>query len=167
MKIKLATKPRAGAADALNRWIRPLYATPGMRVVGVIEIAHLERTEPAPDSDREPVVTVQITGLEIGMEDQEHHLRQAMQALHLHRTAYGTLDESGHIDLSDRTIELTAGVLHAVEAARLKALVEHWGSYARKASGLSKPTTTELLHELAAIADGLQTAIYNAGDGTD
>src|SRR5258705_12591698 len=106
------------AGDAPAHPARQLYARPGARLVGILELAHVERSQPAPDTDIEPCVKVRITALEVGREEQEHHLREAMRALYLHRTASGTIDETGEVELSGRTLELTGGVLHAVEAAR-------------------------------------------------
>jgi hypothetical protein len=165
VKLKLDSKMRTAPEDVLGQLARPLYDSPGVRIVGIVELAHVERTQPAPDTDVEPSVKVQITALEIGREEQEHHLREAMRALYLHRTARGTLTESGDVELSDRTVELTAGVLHAVEAARLRAVVRHWGEYARSVTRSNKPlSNSELLHELAAVADGLDASIYGIAE---
>lgn len=161
MKLKLDSKSSTAAEDVLAQHARPLYDRPGARIVGVVELAHIERTQPAPDADAEASVKVRITALEVGRDEQEHHLREAMRALYLHRTARGTIDEAGEVELSDRTIELTGGVLHAVEAARLRTVARHWGEYARAVTKTNKPlSSSELLRELAAIADGLDAAVY-------
>lgn len=161
MKLKLDTKMSTAAEDVLGQLAHQLYDKPGARLVGVVEIAHIERTQPAPDTDAEASVKVRISSLEIGREEQEHHLREAMRALYLHRTARGTITEAGDVELSDRTIELTGGVLHAVEAARLRAVARHWGEYARSVSRSNHPlVASELLHELQTIADGLDAAVY-------
>ncbi len=164
MKIKVDSKMTTKAGEALGRYARPLYEAPGRRIVGVIELTHVERTQPAPDSDNEESVKVRVTALEIGQEEQEHLLRSAMRALHLHRTASGTLDEAGDVELSEGTLRLIDGHLHAAEAARLRTAATHWQEYARKAAQLTNPTATELLHELATIADGLSVAIYGLRD---
>jgi hypothetical protein len=168
MKLKLDSKMATGPEDVLGQLAHQLYERPGARIVGVVELAHVERTQPAPDTDAESSVKMRITALEVGREEQEHHLREAMRALFLHRTARGTIDEAGEVELSERTVELTGGVLHAVEAARLRAVVRHWGEYARAVTRSNRPpTVTELLHELTAIADGLDTAVYGlVGSGT-
>lgn len=168
MKIKLDSKMSAPAADVLSALARQLYDRRGRRIVGVVELTHDRRTQPAPDSEKEPEVTMRVTALEVGREEQEHHLREAMRALHLHRTANGTLDEANEVQLSDRTIELTAGVMHAVEAARLRAVVQHWSAYARQVTNTGKPLSiTELRHELSTLADGLHAAIYGITDPDD
>jgi len=161
VKLKLDSKMSTSAEDVLGQLARQLYDRPGARLVGVLELAHVERTQPAPDTDVEPSVKVRITALEVGRDEQEHHLREAMRALYLHRTATGTIDETGDVELSSRTLELTSGVLHAVEAARLRAVARHWGEYARSVTRSNRPlTVSELLHEVAAIADGLDAAVY-------
>lgn len=161
MKLKLDTKMSTSAEDVLAQLARQLYDKPGARLVGVVELAHVERTQPAPDTDAEASVKIRITALEVGRDEQEHHLREAMRALYLHRTASGTIDEAGEVELSKRTVELTGGVLHAVEAARLRAVVRHWGEYARAVGRASRPlTVSELLHEIAAVADGLEAAAF-------
>lgn len=153
--LQLDSKMTTAAKGAIEPLIGQLYATPGMRIVGVIELAHLERTQVAPGGDKEEKVKVRITALEIANEKQEDALRQAMRALHLHRTAYGTVTEDADVELSERTLEMTGGLLHAIEAARLRSACLHWEQYARKVLAVKEPTTTELLHELAAVADGL------------
>jgi hypothetical protein len=156
MKLKLDSKLATQAEDSLGLHARPLYDRPGARIVGVFELAHVERTQPAPDADKEASVKLRITGLEIANSEQEPHVRDAMRALFLHRTAQGTLDPEGEIELSDRTIDLTAGMLHAVEAARYRTGVRHWQEYAGNAVSQSKrPTVSDLLAELRTIRDGL------------
>jgi hypothetical protein len=152
MKIKLDTKLSTSAEGVLDELSRQVYDN----------LAHVERSQPAPDTEIEPTVKVRITSLEVGREDQEHALRDAMRALYLHRTASGTLTEDGEIELSKRTIEMTGGMLHAIEAARLRTVVRHWGEYARAVGRSNKPlTVSELLHEVVAIADGLEAAAFS------
>lgn len=157
--LKLDSKMSKTAKAALEPLIGQLYATPGMHIVGVVEFAHDERNQAAPGSDKEEWVKTRIVGLEIANEKQEDALRQAMRALHLHRTAYGTVTEDADVELSERTLELTGNLLHAIEAARLRSAALHWEQYARRVLAVKEATTTELLHELAAIADGLGAAI--------
>lgn len=168
MKIKLDSTMDPGAADVLGEIARQLYDRRGRAVVGVVELTHDRRLEPAPSSAKEREVTMKVTALELARDEQEHTLREAMRALYLHRTARGTLNEADEVELSDRTLEMAAGMLHALEAARLKAVVEHWAAIARQAGSTSKPlTTSELRHELSMIADGLNAAVHGLIDATD
>lgn len=161
--IKIEGKLGANAAASLERLAGPLYNTPGMRIVGVVELAHVERTQPAPDEDKDAVVRLAIKGLEIGREEQEHALRRALRALFLHRTAQGTLDDHGDVDLSQRTLDLLAGELHATEAARLRAALGHWQAYARQMLGRDA-TKAQQREDLATLADGLAAALALGGD---
>jgi hypothetical protein len=157
--IKLDSKLANPAADALDSLTARLYAKPGMRIVGVVELAHVERTQPAPDSDKEASVKLQIKHLEIANPQQEEAVREAQRALYLHRTAQGTLTDDGEIELSRDTIAQTGGMLHAIEAARLRATVKHWQEYATRVRHDGKLTTSQLANELATIADGLSAAL--------
>lgn len=168
MKIKIDSSMAPNAAEVLGELARQLYDRRGRAILGVVELTHDRRLEPAPDSAKEREVTMKVTALEVARDEQEHCLREAMRALYLHRTARGTLNEADEVELSDRTLELAAGMLHALEAARLKAVVEHYAALARQASATSKPLTiSELRHELGLIADGLSLAIHGLVETTD
>jgi hypothetical protein len=157
--IKLDSKMATNARDAIDPLAARLYANRTARVLGVVELAHLERMEPAPDADKEAAVKLRITHLELAGEEQEEHLRQALRALYMQRTAAGTLDPDGEILLSERTLELTAGVLHAVDAARLRVVVRHWSDYLRRVQGQPDLTVSELRHEVDTVAVGLYAAL--------
>jgi hypothetical protein len=165
--IKLDGKPSANASLALERFAQKLYSRPGMNVVGVVELRHVERTQPAPDEDKEPSVKLRVTHLELAAPEQEDAIRQAMEALYLHRSAQGTIDEAGDINLSERTIKHTGGLLHALEAARMRVAVRHWADQARRALGVQSITVTEMRHELDAIAAGLEAALSATEGGPD
>jgi hypothetical protein len=157
--VKIAGKPSAHAADAIGRHAATLYASPGKTVLGVIELKHAERMQPAPDEDKEPTVTLRVAHLEIAEADQEEALRQAMRALYIARTAQGTLDDEGEVALSERTLEMTADRLLDLEVARLVTACRHWSDYARKTINIKKLNLSEARHELENIAQGLLAAI--------
>lgn len=159
--IKLDGKPATAASDALVPWAQELYKKPGMRIVGVVELAHVERTQPAPDEDKEASVKLRISHLELaGDGQQENAVREAMRALYLHRNAQGTLTEDLDVELSKDTVRKLAGNLDATEAARRGVAIEHWATYARRVLHTANITPTELMHELKAIADGLYGALH-------
>lgn len=164
---KIESKLAASAAAGLEPWIAPLYATPGKRIIGVVELRHAERTQPAPDEDKEPKVGLRVTHLEIAHDEQEEPLRNALRALYLHRTASGTLTEDGELELTDQALRLVGDNLHALEAARLRAGMQLWRQYARNAAGLPEDsaTVTSLREELRTLADGLDAILYAASDG--
>ena len=168
--LKIDSKVSPAAADALEIHIPGVYARPGARVLAVMEMQHIERTQPAPESDSKASVKMRITHLEVPSKDQEGVIREVLRALHLHRTATGTLDEDGDIVLSDQTLKTAAGVLTAIETARLRAGLEHHAHAARHLANTSKElTASEFRHELAAIADALDAVLSRAalddGDG--
>ncbi len=157
--IKLDGKLSAQAGGSLERHAQTLYSRPGMRLVGVVELRHVERTEPAPDEDKESSVKLRISALEIANPEQEDAVRQAMEALYLHRSAYGTLDEAGDVQLAERTLTLTGGLLHALEAARMRVAVRYWADQCRRALAVDAITVTEMRHELDAVAAGLEQVL--------
>lgn len=165
--IKLDGKLSTSAGDSLALHAQELYRRPGMRLVGVVELRHAERTQPAPDEDKEPSVKLRISALELANVEQEDTLRKAMEALYVHRTAHGTLDDEGAVELSERTLKHTGDLLHAVEAARMRVGAGQWADYARRAAGVGAATVAELRHELDAVAKGLERVLRGepaAGD---
>lgn len=168
--IKLDSKVATNANDALLPHVGNLYANLGKRIVGVVELAATERSQPAPDEDKEAAVKLQIKHLEIASPEQEEPIRETLRALYTHRTAYGKLDEDGEVELSERTIADCAGRVNAIEAARLHTAVEHWGDYARQASRNGKLTAAEVRRELTTVADALHALIHpdaiRKGDAT-
>ena len=157
--LKIDGKPTATARDGIDAYIPGLYATPGKRLVGVIELEHVERVEPAPGADREASVRVRISALEIANPDQEDQLRRAQQALYLHRTAMGTLGEDGDWQLAKDTLDRCAGMLHALEAARLRAATNHARNHARRVLAVPEITVAEMRHELDQLADMLDATL--------
>lgn len=156
--VKIAGTLSANAADAMGRHAASLYATPGKRVLTVTELAHSERMQPAPDEGKAPSVTLRISSMEIAETDQEEILREVMRALYLARTAQGTLDGDGEIELSNRTLELAADRLLDLEVARMAVALRHWASQAREASGRNRLTLADAKKALDTIAAGLLAA---------
>ncbi|PZG49858.1 hypothetical protein C1I98_11115 [Spongiactinospora gelatinilytica] len=160
--LKFEGKLSAAAANALEPHIRPLYDQPGATRLGVFAIRHTERTQPAVGSDKDPLVRARIIECEVANREQEPHLREVMRALWQQRTAQGTLDDAGEIQLAERTLKSAAGVLHAVEVSRLRAGLAHWVDYAARVNANGKLTVSEMHHELDIVARGLRTLL----DGT-
>lgn len=158
--IKVDAKPSTYASESLAQHAGPLFATLGSTRMAVVELRSVERAEPAPDEDKERSVKVRISHLEVANPDQEESLRRALRALHLHRTAYGTLNEEQELELSKGTLEDTAGELSHIEAARLRALIDHWTTYGRRALNSAKLTEAEVRSEMAKALDAMRDAIY-------
>lgn len=165
-QLKFDAKVSASAQEALEPHVRPLYDQPGGRRMAIIEFAAIERTEPAPGTEKEPSVKVRITGLELPNREQEGTVREAQRFLHLQRTARGTLDDDGQLELTDSTLRLTGGMLAYLETARLRAGLEYWREYARRLVHGPDLTVTEVRHEMQALGDGL-TALLNTAAAHD
>lgn len=163
--IKLDSRIGSAAGAALEPHVPSWYRKPGVRAVGIVELAHVERVQPAPDSDKEASVKMRITHLEIPTVEQEDVIREAQRALYLQRTATGTLTDTGEIELAEQTLRLTGGQLHAIESARLRAALTHWASYAERANWDDKLTITQVRHELDTIAKGLNAALHRTANG--
>lgn len=163
-QLKFDPKVSASAQDALESHVRPVYDQPGARRLFIGEFAHIERTEPAPGTEKEPSVKVRITHLELPNREQEGAIREALRFLHLQRTARGTFDDDGQLELSDSTLRLTGGMLAYIETARLRAGLEHWREYARRLVHGPDLTVTEVRHEMQALADGLTAVLDTARD---
>ena len=81
-----------------------------------------------------------------------------MRALYTSRTAQGTLDDDGDVELSNRTLELIGDRLLDLDVARMTVACRHWADYARNVIGIKKLTLAEARHELELIAQGLLAA---------
>jgi hypothetical protein len=161
--LKIIGKPTAAAQAALEPHIARLYASPGASVMAIIEMRHVERLQPAPGSDKAASVGMKLVGCEIPGREQEGAVREAQRALYLQRTARGTLDDEGMLQLDEDTLKLTAGLLMSIECARLRAGLAHWTEYARRVvSASSKLSGTEIAHELQAVADGMAAVLSTA-----
>ncbi|MEV6791314.1 hypothetical protein AB0M87_04780 [Streptomyces sp. NPDC051320] len=165
--LRFDAKVSASALDALESHVRPVYDQPGARRLFIGEFAAIERTEPAPGTEKEPSVRVRIVGLELPNADQEGLVRDAQRYLFLQRTAHGTLDDDGQLELDDTTLRLTGGQLAYIETARLRAALGHWATYARRVVHTSNMTDSEVRHELQLVADGLTVALDGARDGEE
>lgn len=163
-KLKIQGTPGAGAQSALEPHIARIYAKPGCRVVGVLEIQHVERSQAAPESDKTDSVTVKITHLEVPTQDQEGILREVMRTLYLQRTARGTLDDEGLLTLDEQALSLAAGQLPLIDSASMRAAIHHWADYGARVNAAPKLTETELRHEIGNIVDGLRAALTGTPD---
>lgn len=166
-QMKFVARVSASAQEALEPHVRPMYDQPGSRRMAIIEFATIERTEPAPGSETEPSVKVRIMGLEVPNKEQEGAIREAQRFLHLQRTARGTLDDDGQLELSDSTLRLTGGMLAYLETARLRAGLAHWRDYAQRLVHGPDLTVTEVRHEMQALAEGLTAVLNTARDHDD
>ena len=154
--LKLDGTPGSGALAALEVHVPGIYADPGRKFVALVEFAHIERVQPAPDADKEPSVKVKMIGCEIPVGEQVDAVRSAQRALYLRRTAQGTLTEQLDVEMTERTLERLGGELAYVDAVRLAAGVNAFRRYAEDACTRAKPTMGELKADLQALRDGLR-----------
>ncbi|MDX2749587.1 hypothetical protein PV413_03530 [Streptomyces scabiei] len=166
-QLKFDAKVSASAQEALEAHVRPMYDQPGSRRMAIIEFAAIERVEPAPGTEKEPSVRVRIVGLELPNREQEGAVREAQRFLHLQRTARGTFDDDGQLELSESTLRLTGGMLAYLETARLRAGLAHWRDYAHRLVHGPDLTITEVRHEMQALAEGLTAILNTAHDHPD
>lgn len=159
MKAKIAAAISNDAQEALSRHAMAMYSTLGKRVIIIAELASTERTQIAPDEEKDVSVTLQIKQLEVAHADLETPARDAMQALYLTRTATGTLDEDDQVKLAADTVAELGRSLAMTEAARLHAGISHWLDYVRR-SRSSNLSAEAFRKELATIADGLNRVLY-------
>lgn len=111
---------------SIDRYAQRLYDNPGMAVMGVVELRHVDRVEPAEGvSEKDPRVNLRIEALEVapsgGAEDT---LREVARALYVTRTAAGTLGSDDEIQLAAQTLELAGGLVAEHEAARLRVVLD-------------------------------------------
>ncbi|MEU1596157.1 hypothetical protein ABZ468_25690 [Streptomyces sp. NPDC005708] len=163
-QLKFDARVSASAQEALEPHVRPLYGQPGGHRLALIEFAHIERTEPAPGTEKEASVKVRITHLEVPNREQEDAVREALRFLHLQRTARGTFDDDGQMELTDSTLRLTGGHLAWIESARLRAGLAHWQEYAQRLAHQNDLTLSEIRAELKALTDGLTAVLNTARD---
>jgi hypothetical protein len=163
--FKIAAKPNSGAMQALEPHISRLYDKPGLSIMAVVEFRHDQRVQVAPGSDGDQSVTVKIIGCEVASQELEGVLRESQRALYVIRTARGTIDEDGAVDLGEETLRRTGGLMHAIETARLRAGLLHWTAYiAQVVAGSGKLNSTEMAHELDNVAEGLKAVLATAGE---
>lgn len=94
MIIKMDGKLSADAVNALARHAGPMFRERGGRWMAVVELAHVERTEPGPEEEKEPSVKLRVVGIEVAPDEyRDERLREAMQNLFERRTRSGTLGE--------------------------------------------------------------------------
>lgn len=165
-KVKLDSRLGGPASASIEPIAQAIYNRPGVRLMAIVELCATERTQPAPDEDADPSVKLTIKALELAREGQHDELvRKAMQALNLQRTAYGKLGEDYEIELSEQTLEHTAGLLQGVEVSRLRVLASHWGEYAARCGRMEEVTVAQLQNELQTVGKALLSALrWESGD---
>lgn len=150
---------RGAVGDAIDAQISKLRAKPGCRVVGVVEIERHQINQPD-DAETEPTVLLRLSQLELAKStDQEELLRQAMLALHLHRTAGGTLTEAADISLAQDTLDKLPEKVSVYESARLHAAFSYAADRVAGLAANNKHNDGELRRELKKLSAQLSAAL--------
>lgn len=150
--ISFSGRLNADPLHALQSQLGRLRAQPGCKLMGVVEIERYQINQPD-DSEAEPTVLLRISDLEIAKGEQDALLRQSMVALHLHRTAGGTLTEDADVELAQNTLDKLPDLVSTFESARLRAAFE---ALVDRVTGLAKNTRHndgDLRRELKKLAD--------------
>ncbi|MER5769576.1 hypothetical protein [Streptomyces sp. NPDC001985] len=93
--IKFDSKVLTDVAEALEPHATEMFRQRRGRWMAVVELAHVERTEPGPDEDKAPAVKVRITSIEVaGDEISGGRLRGIQREMYDRRTSSGTLFQS-------------------------------------------------------------------------
>ena len=161
MEIKIEGKLNSSATEALADHAKALYDKPSTRV-GIVELRSDYNVAPNPGSEKKAAVVCRINLLEIATADQEEDVRRAMQALYLHRTARGTLDDAGQLEFSEDTVRLLGSMLHERETVRLSAGLRHWAREMDRIANSSILTPGEFRHEFDRVHDGLNALLHPA-----
>ncbi|MGQ4351957.1 hypothetical protein [Streptomyces drozdowiczii] len=93
--IKLDSKILTDVAEALEPHTTAMFKNRQGRWMAVVELAHVERTEPGPEEDKAPSVKIRVTGIEVAADEiSGGRLRGVMREMYDRRTSGGTLFES-------------------------------------------------------------------------
>ncbi|MYU22914.1 hypothetical protein [Streptomyces sp. SID8352] len=90
--VKFDSKVLTDVAEALEPHAEQMFKLRRGRWIAVVELAHVERTEPGPDEDKHPTVKVRVTGIEVAADEiTAGRLRSIQREMYDRRTSGGTL----------------------------------------------------------------------------
>lgn len=90
---KIDSKVVADVEQSLRPHAADMFRQRGGRWMAVVELEHVERTEPAPEEEKEASVKLRVASAEIVTDDHEDYIRRIAEALYKLRTKANTLDE--------------------------------------------------------------------------
>lgn len=91
--IKFDSKVLTDVAEALEPHADAMFKNRQGRWMAVVELSHVERTEPGPEEDKAPTVKVRVVGIEVAADEfTDERLRQEQREMYRRRTSSGTLD---------------------------------------------------------------------------
>lgn len=90
--VKFDSKVLTDVAEALEPHAEEMFKQRRGRWMAVVELSHVERSEPGPDEDKNPTVKVRVTAIEVaGDEVSAGRLRSVQREMYDRRTSGGTL----------------------------------------------------------------------------
>jgi hypothetical protein len=93
--IKFDSKVLTDVAEALEPHATDMFKQRQGRWMAVVELAHVERTEPGPEEDKAPSVKVRVVGIEVAADEiTGGRLRGLQREMYDRRTSGGTLFEN-------------------------------------------------------------------------
>lgn len=90
--IKFDSKVLTDVAEALEPHAAEMFKQRHGHWMAIVELAHVERTEPGPDEDKNPTVKVRVVGIEVAADEiTGGRLRGLQREMYDRRTSGGTL----------------------------------------------------------------------------
>ncbi|WP_225825653.1 hypothetical protein [Streptomyces naphthomycinicus] len=90
--VKFDSKVLTDVAEALEPHATEMFKQRRGRWIAIVELAHVERTEPGPDEDKNPAVKLRVTTIEVAADEiTGGRLRGLQREMYDRRTSGGTL----------------------------------------------------------------------------
>lgn len=91
--IKIDSKVLTDVEKAIRPHAKNLFDNLGTKVMAIVELESVERTEQGPDEEKDDVVKVRIVDIEIASDElSDERLRQLESQMYRVRSSDGTLD---------------------------------------------------------------------------
>lgn len=92
--VKFDSKVLTDVAEALESVSEEMFKQRRGRWMAVVELSHVERSEPGPDEEKNPTVKVRVTSIEVAADEiTAGRLRGVQREMYDRRTSGGTLFE--------------------------------------------------------------------------
>ncbi|MFJ8785001.1 hypothetical protein [Streptomyces sp. NPDC102476] len=90
--VKFDSKVLTDVAEALEPFAEQMFKQRRGRWMAVVELGHVERSEPGPDEDKNPAVKIRVTSVEVAADEiTGGRLRGLQREMYDRRTSGGTL----------------------------------------------------------------------------
>jgi len=92
--VKFDSKVLTDVAEALEPHATEMFKQRRGRWMAVVELSHVERSEPGPDEEKNPTVKLRVTSIEVAADEiSGGRLRGVQREMYDRRTSGGTLFE--------------------------------------------------------------------------